>query len=147
LAYFFGSAVILLGISTGVLFGVRMTWTRVVGSDSFLSVGTLFISLSTIFLIISVTMLLFLSIIFPQPLPIKNSDRKYNHHTQMSSLLFPLPLLCYPTLLFSWKLLFLPKEFFQVANPLFEPFGPERVNFCVCLIAIIIHLMISRRSK
>jgi hypothetical protein len=145
--YFFGGMALLVAISTGLFFGIQMTWSRVVGPDSFLSMGTLFVSFSTVILIALVTILLFCTIIFPQSLPLKNTNNKYNHHTQISSLLFPLPLLCYPTFLFSWKLLFTPKEFFQVANPLFEPFGPERINFCICIMAIIIHLMISRRSK
>jgi hypothetical protein len=137
-----GSSVAVAVVLAGMVIGGMNAWSRVSGPNAFLTFGTLLVCLSSISLAVVATLALLLSLLFPP-----ESADEYSHHTQLVQLLLPVPLLVAPTVMFSYSLLYGSPETFASATPLFEIFGPERLNFLICLTAIATHLFVSRGSE
>ena len=144
-------------VCIGMVIGIVRASDRAVGSDAIYGVGTLTVSL------LSLTLTLVALIALTLTVGLQTSDsrstseegsgprsgmqiEKYDHSIQLSLLLAPLPLLTFPTAYFSYSLLFLPTKTFSAAFPLFDIFGPERLTFCVCLIAVISHVITARQT-
>ena len=146
----------LLGIvSTGFIIGGRRAWDRAFGINSFLTTGTFLMSLISITLAVGAIVLLLFMMLFPLTLGNDKDANQIRSHLQLeeqnmhrrhlSSLLIFFPAMIAPSILFSYTLLYLPEKKYLAALPLFDMFGPERLNFLVCLFAIISHLLLSRQ--
>ena len=144
-------------VCVGLAMGTGRAYSRAVGVEAIYSVGTLFVSISTLALTAVAVILLLLTIGLktPDSKPVSEegvgpgsplNSGKYDHSIQLCLLLAPLPFLSFPTAYFSYTLLFLPTKTFSAALPLFELFGPERLTFSICLLAIISHIIISRQT-
>jgi hypothetical protein len=143
-------------VCVGLVIGVVKASDRAIGADAIYGVGTLTVSLLSLALTVVAVITIILTVVLQtsdsRPVEEGASPRsginieKYDHSIQLSLLLAPLPLLTFPTAYFSYSLLFLPTKTFGAAFPLFDIFGPERLTFCVCLIAVISHVITARQT-
>jgi hypothetical protein len=143
-------------VCIGLVMGVVRASDRAVGASAIYGMGTLTVSLLSLALTVVAVITVILTVVLqtPDSRPVEEGAsprsgitlEKYDHSIQLSLLLAPLPLLTYPTAYFSYTLLFLPTKTFGAAFPLFDIFGPERLTFCVCLMAVISHAITARQS-
>ena len=147
---FLGGMVSVGVVAWGVVLGGRRAWGRVFGVGSFLTLGTLVVSMAVLSLSAVCVPLLAANIALPgdrgAPGGGRGGSRRYDHQSQLNLLLLLVPLLVYPTVEFSRCLLFAPQGEYQAALPLFDLFGPERLNFLLALLAVVTHLIASRQT-
>ena len=140
---------------TGFIIGGRRAWDRAFGSDSFLTVGTFLMCLISLTLGVTAVVLLLLQILVPSTLGSDKNEKQLQlqlelqniHRREVSSLLILFPLMVAPSMLFSYSLLYMPEKKYLAALPLFDMFGPERLNFLFCLLAVISHLLLLRLNR
>ena len=142
-------------VMTGFIIGGRRAWDRAFGPDSFLTVGTFLMCLISLTLGVTAVVLLLLQILVPSTLGSDKNEKQLQrqlelqniHRREVSSLLILFPLMVAPSMLFSYSLLYMPEKKYLAALPLFDMFGPERLNFLFCLLAVISHLLLLRLNR
>lgn len=67
--------------------------------------------------------------------------------TSLALLYLPFIPLAYPSTKFCLMLLFSPTDTFSAALPLFDSFGPERLNTLLSFGAVAVHMMLARRAR
>ena len=142
-------------VCTGFIIGGKRAWDRAFGPNSFLTVGTFIMCLVSLTMGVTAVVLLLLQILLPPTLESDKNEKQLQlqlelqniHRREVSSLLILFPLMVAPSMNFSFNLLYMSEKKYLAALPLFDMFGPERLNFLFCLLAVISHLLLLRKTR